>query len=195
VSEVARIIEALIFLSPEPLAIDELSRATECGEDEVRAALAEIAPRYEPGVRGIALKELAGGYTFASEPVADEAARRLFGRVRLAKLTQAQAETMAIVAYLQPLSRPEIARIRGVNADHAVAALHEHDLIEESGRSQFGAALYSTTSTFLKLFGLNSLEELPDITRFDPSPEEASELRERLLKAGEARAGSDPQAA
>ncbi len=194
-SELARVVEALIFLSPEPLSVEELARAAECGEDELRAALGEIAPHYEPGARGIALKELAGGYTFASEPVADEAARRLFGRVRLAKLTQAQAETMAIVAYLQPISRPEIARIRGVNADHAVAALHEHDLIEESGRSQFGAALYGTTTTFLKLFGLGSLEELPDITRFDPSAEEASELRERLLRAGEARAGSDPQAA
>lgn len=194
-SELARILEALIFLSPEPLAVEELARATECGEDEVRVALGEITPHYETGARGIALKQLAGGYTFASEPVADEAARRLFGRMRLARLTQAQAETMAIVAYLQPVSRPEIARIRGVNADHAVAALHEHDLIEESGRSQFGAALYSTTSTFLKLFGLGSLEELPDITRFDPSPEEASELRERLLRAGEARAGSNPQAA
>ena len=94
-----------------------------------------------------ALRELAGGYTFASDPIAEDSARRLFGRVRLSKLTQPQAETLAIVAYLQPVSRPEIARIRGVNADHAVASLHERDLIEEAGRSQFGAALYRTTLT------------------------------------------------
>ncbi len=194
-SELAQIVEALIFLSPEPLAVDELARATGHEEQEVHAALAELASQYAPGSRGIALKELAGGYTFASEPLADDAARRLFGGVRLAKLTQAQAETLAIVAYLQPVSRPEIARIRGVNADHAVAALHEHDLIEEAGRSQFGAALYRTTTTFLKLFGLDSLEDLPDTARWDPTPEESSELRERLLRAGEARAGSDPQAA
>ena len=194
-SELARVLEALLFLSPEPLSLDELATATDRGTAEVQAALAELGAQCAPGARGIALRELAGGYTFASDPIADEPARRLFGRVRLEKLTQAQAETLAIVAYLQPVSRPEIARIRGVNADHAVASLHERDLIEETGRSQFGAALYNTTSTFLKLFGLRSLDELPELSRWDPTPEESSELRERLLRAGEARAASGPQAA
>jgi segregation and condensation protein B len=194
-SELARVIEALLFLSPEPLSVDELAKATEREAAEVQAALAELGAQYAPGARGIGLRELAGGHTFASDPIADEPARRLFGRVRLERLTQAQAETLAIVAYLQPVSRPEIARIRGVNADHAVASLHERDLIEETGRSQFGAALYNTTSTFLKLFGLRSLEELPELSRWDPTPEESSELRERLLRAGEARAASGPQAA
>jgi segregation and condensation protein B len=194
-SELARVLEALLFLSPEPLSLDELAKATECETAEVRRALAELGAQYGPGERGIGLRELAGGYTFASDPIADEPARRLFGRVRLEKLTQAQAETLAIVAYLQPVSRPEIARIRGVNADHAVASLHERDLIEETGRSQFGAALYNTTSTFLKLFGLRSLDELPELSRWDPSPEDSAELRERLLRAGEARAASGPQAA
>ena len=194
-SELARVLEALIFLSPEPLGAEELVAASEHDPQKVQAALAELTATYAPGARGIALRELAGGYTFASDPIADESARRLFGRVRLSKLTQPQAETLAIVAYLQPVSRPEIARIRGVNADHAVASLQERDLIEESGRSQFGAALYRTTSTFLKLFGLSSLEQLPELSRWDPTPEETSELRERLLRAGEARAASGPQVA
>jgi segregation and condensation protein B len=194
-SELARVLEALIFLSPEPLAPEDLAKASERDPAEVQAALAELAEAYAPGARGVALRELAGGYTFASDPIAEESARRLFGRVRLSKLTQPQAETLAIVAYLQPVSRPEIARIRGVNADHAVASLQERDLIEEAGRSQFGAALYRTTSTFLKLFGLRSLEELPELSRWDPTPGEASELRDRLLRAGEARAASGPQAA
>ena len=194
-SELARVLEALIFLSPEPLAAEELAKASERDPAEVQAALEELARAYAPGERGIVLRELAGGNTFASDPLAEDAARRLFGRVRLSKLTQPQAETLAIVAYLQPVSRPEIARIRGVNADHAVASLQERDLIEEAGRSQFGAALYRTTSTFLKLFGLRSLEELPELSRWDPTPEETSELRERLLRAGEARAASGPQVA
>jgi segregation and condensation protein B len=194
-SELARVLEALIFLSPEPLAVEELAKASEHEPVEVQGALEELAAAYAPGARGITLRERAGGYTFASDAIAEDAARRLFGRVRLSKLTQPQAETLAIVAYLQPVSRPEIARIRGVNADHAVASLQERDLIEESGRSQFGAALYRTTSTFLKLFGLRSLEELPELSRWDPTPEEASELRDRLLRAGEARAASGPQAA
>ena len=93
------------------------------------------------------------------------------------------------MAYLQPVSRPEIARIRGVSADSATASLLDRGLIEEAGSSEFGALLYRTTVQFLKLFGLRSLEELPDVARWDPSPEEQAELRERLLRAGEARAG------
>ena len=107
-------------------------------------------------------------------------------------LSPAQAETLAIVAYLQPISRPEITRIRGVSADSATATLLDRGLIEDAGHSQFGAVLYRTTTQFLKLFGLRSLEELPDVARWDPTPEEQAELRERLLRAGEARAGGGP---
>jgi segregation and condensation protein B len=80
-------------------------------------------------------------------------------------------------------------RIRGVSADSASGTLLERGLIEESGRSQFGATLYRTTPLFLKLFGLNSLDGLPDPSEWDPSPEEEADLRDRLLKAGDARAG------
>lgn len=188
-SELARKVEALLFLSPEPLPAADIAQAVEVDQDELLGALAQIAERHAPGRSGICLREVAGGYTFASDPAADAAARRLFGRERLAALTPAQAETLAIVAYLQPVSRPEIARIRGVSAEWAVTALQERDLIEDAGRSEFGATLYRTTSTFLKLFGLRSLEELPDVERWDPSPAEAGALRERLLRAGEARGG------
>ena len=87
---------------------------------------------------------------------------------------------------------PEVARIRGVASDSATATLLERGLIEESGRSQFGAVLYRTTPLFLKLFGLGSLDELPDPAQWDPTPEEQGELRDRLLRAGEARAGVAP---
>ncbi|MGZ4172032.1 MAG: SMC-Scp complex subunit ScpB [Solirubrobacteraceae bacterium] len=107
----------------------------------------------------------------------------------------AQAETLAIVAYLQPVSRPEIARIRGVSAESAAATLLERGIIEEAGRSQFGAVLYRTTDLFLKLFGLAEIAALPEIAGFDPSPELEQELRERLLRAGEARAGVSDAAA
>src|SRR5262249_31348166 len=101
-----------------------------------------------------------------------------------------QAETLAIVAYLQPVSRPEIARIRGVGAESAASTLLERGMIEEAGRSQFGAVLYRTTELFLRLFGLSSLEGLPDVSGFGPEAELEQELRERLLRAGEARAGA-----
>jgi segregation and condensation protein B len=186
--ELARTVEALLFLSSDPLTPAELAAAAETGEGAVQAALAVLAEEYAPGRRGIRLRELAGGFTFASDPATEDAARRLFSRPRTATLTPAQAETLAIVAYLQPVSRPEIARIRGVSADSATATLLDRGLIEESGHSQFGALLYRTSDQFLKLFGLRSLDELPDVARWDPSPEEQAELRERLLRAGEARA-------
>ena len=191
-AELSRTVEALLFLSSDPLTTAELADATEADEGDVVAALAALADRHAPGRSGIRLRELAGGWTFASDPGSEDAARRLFSRPRLATLTPAQAETLAIVAYLQPVSRPEITRIRGVNADSAAATLLDRGLIEEAGSSQFGAVLYRTSTHFLKLFGLGSLEELPDVARWDPSPQEQAGLRERLLRAGEARAGSGP---
>jgi segregation and condensation protein B len=188
----ARILEALLFLSSDPLAAGELAEAAEVGEGAVLAALAQLADEYAPGRHGIRLRELGGGWTFASDPASEHAARRLLSRPRASTLTPAQAETLAIVAYLQPISRPEMTRIRGVSADSATATLLERGLIEEAGSSQFGAVLYRSTTQFLKLFGLRSLEDLPDVARWDPSPEEQAELRERLLRAGEARTGSRP---
>ena len=140
------------------------------------------------GGRGIVLREVAGGFALASDPASEEAARRLLAKPRTPPLTQAQAETLAIVAYLQPVSRPEVARIRGVSSESAVQTLAERGLIEESGRSRFGAAIFKTTELFERLFGLAGLDALPDPSRFDPTPEDERELRERLLKAGEQRA-------
>ncbi|MGA7703764.1 MAG: SMC-Scp complex subunit ScpB [Solirubrobacteraceae bacterium] len=188
-----RTVEALLFLAPDPLSPQELADAAATEELAVIAALAELAERYAPGHSGIHLRELGGGFTFASDPETEDAARRLFSRPRASVLTPAQAETLAIVAYLQPISRPEITRIRGVSADSAASTLLERGLVEESGRSQFGAVMYRTTTQFLKLFGLRSIDELPDIGQWDPSPEEESELRDRLLRAGEARAGGSSQ--
>jgi segregation and condensation protein B len=185
----ARTVEALLFLSSDPLSIEELSEATQTGVGPVTAALALLSEQYAPGRSGITLRELGGGWTFASDPAAEDAARRLFSRPRVSTLTPAQAETLAIVAYLQPVSRPEITRIRGVAAESAAATLEERGFIEEAGRSQFGAVLYRTTDLFLKLFGLDSLKALPSVAEWDPSPEEEADLRDRLLRAGEQRAG------
>jgi segregation and condensation protein B len=188
VSVLARQVEALLFLAPDPVAVEELAEALQADEAPVRAALADLGGALEG--RGLVLREVAGGFTLASHPDAEEAARRLLARPRTPALTPAQAETLSIVAYLQPVSRPEVARIRGVASESATAALLDRGLIEESGRSQFGAVLYRTTPLFLKLFGLKSTDELPDPSAWDPGPEEEATLRDRLLRAGEERAGS-----
>jgi segregation and condensation protein B len=188
--ELERTVEALLFLSPAPVTPDALADATGSERHEVVTALGRLREHYELERRGLVLRELAGGFVLSSHPDAEVAARRLLARPRTPPLSPAQAETLAIVAYLQPVSRPEIARIRGVSAESAAATLLERGVIEEAGRSQFGAVLYRTTELFLRLFGLASLDDLPDISVFDPSPELEEELRERLLRAGEARAGA-----
>jgi len=188
-SELERTLESLLFLSADPVPAAALADATGAELHEVVTALQRLREHYEYERRGFVVRELAGGFTLSSHPEAEGAARRLLAKPRTPPLSAAQAETLAIVAYLQPVSRPEIARIRGVSAESAAGTLLERGLIEESGRSPFGAVLYRTTELFLKLFGLRQVADLPEIAGFDPAPEFEQELRERLLRAGEARAG------
>jgi segregation and condensation protein B len=185
-------LEALLFLSSDPLALEPLAAAVQAELHETATALERLRESYDFERRGLVLREVAGGWLVSSHPDAEPDARRLLTRPRTPPLSPAQAETLAIVAYLQPVSRPEIARIRGVGAESATAVLVERGLIEESGRSRFGAVLYRTSELFLRLFGLTGTDALPDVARWDPSPEVEQSLRERLLKAGEARAGATP---
>jgi segregation and condensation protein B len=188
-------LESLLFLSPTPVTGDALAEATGSELHEVVTALERLREHYEFERRGLVLREIGGGWLLSSHPDAEQAARQLLAKPRTPPLTPAQAETLAIVAYLQPVSRPEIARIRGVGAESAVATLLERGMLEEAGRSQFGAVLYRTTDLFLRLFGLDEIGGLPALAAFDPSPELEQELRDRLLRAGEARAGTTPDGA
>src|SRR5438046_2066051 len=152
-TDLERIVEALLFLSPQPVTTAELAEACDASEAEIDRALDALEGDLAEGARGVVLRQVAGGLTLAADPIAEDAARRLLSRPRTPPLTQAQAETLAIVSYLQPVSRPEIARIRGVASESAVATLTERGLIEESGRSRFGAGVYRPTPLFEKLFG------------------------------------------
>ena len=141
-------------------------------EGQVVEALARLREHYAEGWRGVVLREVAGGFTLATDPVAERGGPAPARAPAHPAALPGPGGDARIVAYLQPVSRPEIARIRGVSSDSAAATLLERGLIEESGRSQFGAVLYRTTDLFLKLFGLNTVSELPDISAWDPSPEE-----------------------
>jgi segregation and condensation protein B len=185
--QLARKLTALLFCSASPVSREDLAEALQCEEGQLDEALAHVEQEFAEGNRGIVLRPIGGGYALASDPEAEGAVRRLLAKPRTPPLTQAQAECLAITAYLRRVSRPEIARIRGVNSDSAIATLEERGLVEESGRSRFGAVIYRTTPLFEKLFGLASLEALPELSAFDASAEEEQELREKLLKAGEQR--------
>ncbi|HKX47169.1 MAG TPA: SMC-Scp complex subunit ScpB [Gaiellaceae bacterium] len=187
VDRLARTVEALLVVASAPLSLDELADATEDHPERIETAIGLLQERYAEGRSGIVLEEVAGGFAFRASREAADACARLFERPVERGLSQAALETLAIVAYLGPCSRPDVARIRGVAADSAVASLVERGLISEAGREpgQGGAVRYRTTPLFERVFGLESLAALP---RLDDLGEDAVELRERLLEVAEARA-------
>lgn len=187
VDRVAHTVEALLVVATGPLSVEELGEATEEHPERIETALGLLRERYSEGRSGIVLEEVAGGFAFRASREAAEACERLFERPVERGLSQAALETLAIVAYLGPCSRPDIARIRGVAADSAVASLVERGLVTEAGRESAagGAVRYRTTPLFERVFGLESLAALP---RLDDLGEDAAELRERLLEVAEARA-------
>ena len=187
VDQLARTVEALLVVATGTLSVDELCEATEDHPERIETAIGLLRERYCEGRSGIVLEEVAGGYAFRASRAAADACARLFERPVERGLSQAALETLAIVAYLGPCSRPDIAQIRGVAADSAVASLVERGLVTEAGReaSHGGAIRYRTTPLFERVFGLESLAALP---RLDDLGEDAAELRDRLLEVAEARA-------
>jgi len=184
-AELARTIEALLVVASQPLSDEDLAAAAGVEPDELAAGLELVAERFSEGASGIVLEHVAGGFAFRASEEAAEACARLFDRPAEKGLSQAALETLAIVAYLGPVSRPEIARIRGVNVDGVVAGLAERGLIAESGReSDFGAIRYRTTPLFERVFGIESLAALP---RLDDLGADVTEIRSRLEAVAEKR--------
>jgi segregation and condensation protein B len=187
VDRLARTIEALLVVASAPLSVDELAEAAEDHSERVETALGLLRERYREGRSGIVLEHVAGGFAFRASCEAADACARLFERPVERGLSQAALETLAIVAYLGPCSRPDVACIRGVAADSAVASLVERGLITEAGRESGpgGAVRYRTTPLFERVFGLESLAALP---RLDDLGDDADQIRDRLLEVAEARA-------
>jgi segregation and condensation protein B len=184
-AELARTIEALLVVATQPLPVADLAAAAEVELEQVEQALEIVGERFAEGRSGIVLEHVAGGYAFRASADTTEACARLFEKPVEKGLSQAALETLAIVAYLGPVSRPEIARIRGVNVDGVMAGLVERGLIAESGReNEFGAIRYKTTPLFERVFGLESLASLP---RADDLGEDVTQIRERLEAVAEKR--------
>jgi segregation and condensation protein B len=184
-AELAKTVEALLVVASQPLPVEQLAEAAGVDVLHVSEALELLSERYCEERSGIVLELVAGGWAFRASSGASEACARLFEKPVEKGLSQAALETLAIVAYLGPVSRPEIARIRGVNVDGVIAGLLERGLIAESGReNEFGAVRYRTTPLFERIFGLESLAALP---RVDDLGADVTEIRERLEAVAEKR--------
>jgi segregation and condensation protein B len=181
-------VEALLFASGEPLRVEAMAQALDLpvdrGRVQVEAALAHLRQEFAPGgPHGFELVPLAGGWAFRTAPCCQEVVSRLFEVPDdPARLSPAAMECLAIVAYLQPVSRPQIAEVRGVNSDSAVHTLLDRELITEVGRAAGagGAVLYGTTLRFEAMFGLAGLEELPALEGFALTEDQKDDLRRRL---------------
>ena len=182
----ARTIEALLVVASAPLSVEDLAEAVGDDAERVETALALLSERYREGRSGIVLERVAGGWGFRAAREAAEACASLFERPVERGLSAAAMETLAVVAYLGPVTRPEIARVRGVAVDSVVAGLAERGLIAEAGRDANGAGAvqYRTTALFERVFGLESLSALP---RLDDLGGDAEEIRERLEAVAEKR--------
>jgi segregation and condensation protein B len=183
-----RDLEALLFAAGDPVAVESLLEAlglpvATCA-DLVVSALQEIQADFPPGGhRGFELARLSGGWAFRTNPRCRETVAKLFELPEEAtRLSSAAMECLAVVAYLQPVSRPQIAEIRGVNSDSPIRTLLDRELITEVGRVQGGggALLYGTTSRFEAMFGLAGVDDLPAIEGFAPTDEQKDDLRRRL---------------
>ena len=184
VDALARTLEALLVVASQPLTVDELAEATADDTERVETALGLLSERFREGRSGIVLEQVAGGWAFRASREAAEACGRLIERPVERNLSPAALETLAVIAYMGPCSRPEIARLRGVAVDSVVAGLAERGLIAEAGREPLGAVRYRVTPLFERVFGLESLAALP---RLEDLGGDAEELRGRLEALAERR--------
>jgi segregation and condensation protein B len=166
-------VEAVLIVADEPISPDDLAPVLQMPSEAVAEVLTGLAREYVEQGRGFELRQVAGGWRFYSHPACASVVERFVREGQHARLTQAALETLAIVAYQQPVTRGKASAIRGVNCDAVVRTLVSRGLIEEVGvEHESGATLFGTTSYFLERLGLNSLDELPPLAPFLPNPDE-----------------------
>ncbi|WP_103504666.1 SMC-Scp complex subunit ScpB [Streptomyces sp. SM14] len=162
-------LEAVLMVVDEPAREEHLAKVLERPRHEVAAALRELADDYTAERRGFDLRQIAGGWRFYTRAAYAEAVERFVLDGQTARLTQAALETLAVVAYRQPVSRSRVSAVRGVNCDGVMRTLLQRGLVEEAGTEpETGAILYGTTHYFLERLGLRGLHELPELAPFLP---------------------------
>lgn len=159
------LVEAVLFLEAEPVDEKQIARITSLSENDVEAALETLKERYSHAESGVELVRIGGGITIAPKKQYWEALKERYGRKNAAKLSRAAMETLAIIAYSQPITRAEIEAIRGVQADNMIRLLTERGLIRETGKKDIAGhpTQFGTTKEFLTLFRLESIADLPKL--------------------------------
>jgi segregation and condensation protein B len=177
-----KIVEAILLIADEPVAAGLIGEVLEKPKAEVEGLLEQLAEDYSADDRGFVLRQAAGGWRLYTSPDCDPWLERFVQSHSHSRLTGAALEVLAIVAYRQPISRAQISEIRGVDSDGVVRTLAHRGLIEEVGReSAPGApALFAVTTAFLEQMGLGSVEDLPPLTSFMPSPETVADMEAKL---------------
>ena len=177
-SKLRQILEAILFVSTDPVPLTLLAQITEESKEKVSSELNELAQDLSKENRGLVLREVAGGWRLYSHPEVAAYVERFVTNVHQPRLTQAALEVLAIIAYKQPITRQQIAAIRGVDSDGVVGTLEQKTLVEEVGRDSGPgqAALYGTTIRFLERLGLNDVSDLPSIADLLPPTSLANEL-------------------
>lgn len=195
--EARRAIEAIVMVTDEPADPRLLAQLTEISADRVEEICEELAHQYREQGRGFELVKVAGGWRFQSCADMSPYVERFVLSGQSARLSAAALETLAIVAYKQPISRAQVAAIRGVNVDGVMRTLHQRGYIAELARDPGPgqAVLFGTTSTFLEKLGLNSIEELPALGEFVPTPDVLEALEQGLLVGDAPEAGEPGEAA
>lgn len=175
-------LEAMLFVAGEPLAPRKLASALKCDEGLVLSALQELREEYLSYNRGMQLREVGGGWRMHTHPAYAAHIEKLLLSSRRARLTRAAVETLAIIAYLQPITRGQVANLRGVQSENMVKVLEDQGLVAEAGKEKApgGPVLYVTTDKFLERFGLNSLDEMPPLQDFEPDTETISRIARSL---------------
>lgn len=162
-------IEALLFASEKPLTVEQVKKVLgNLGTDQIREALTELKAEYEQNSRGIRITEIAGGFQMTTSPDLAFFLKKLYKERRLERLSKPALETLAIIAYKQPLTKAEVQTLRNVNVDGVIKTLLDKDLIRISGRKKSPGRphVFGTTRQFLEYFGLKSLEDLPKMEEF-----------------------------
>ncbi len=165
-------LEAVLLVTDQPIDVATLASLVRRPADEVLARLRALSADYTDAARGFDLREVAGGWRFYTRPDCAEIVERYVRDGQQARLTQAALETLAVVAYRQPVSRARISAVRGVNVDGVIRTLTSRGLVAEAGHDESsGAILYRTTELFLERLGLTSLDELPPVADYLPDIE------------------------